>query len=53
MIVADSKNHRVVILDQNGSWLLNISGDVTDAQGFKVQMSLALDPQENIHPCCS
>ena len=28
MIVADSDNHRVVILDQNGSWLLSINGNV-------------------------
>ena len=50
MIVADSNNHRVVILDQNGSWLLTINdGDVSGAQGFKSPWGLALDPQENIH----
>ena len=31
MIVADSYNHRVVILDQNGSWLLTINGYVSGA----------------------
>ena len=49
MIVADSDNHRVVILDQNGSWLLTINGNVSGAQGFKDPQGLALDPQGNIH----
>ena len=52
MIVADSDNHRVVILDQNGSWLLTINGNVSGAQGFKGfkdPWGLALDPQGNIH----
>ena len=52
MIVADSNNHRVVILDQNGSWLLTINGNVSGAQGFqgfKDPWGLALDPQGNIH----
>ena len=49
MIVADSYNHRVVILDQNGSWLLTINGYVSGAQGFKDPQGLALDPQGNIH----
>ena len=49
MIVADNKNHRVVILDQNGSWLLTINGNVSNAQGFKDPRGLALDSQGNIH----
>ena len=49
MIVADYGNHRVVILDQNGSWLMTINGNVSGAQGFKNPWSLALDPQGNIH----
>ena len=52
MIVADSKNHRVVILDQNGSWLLTMNGNVSGAQGFKGfkdPWGLTLDPQGNIH----
>ena len=49
MIVADSKNRTVVILDHNGSWLLTINGNVSGAQGFKDPWCLALDPQGNIH----
>ena len=49
MIVADSGNNRVVILDQNGSWLLTINGNVFGAQSFKNPWGLALDPQGNIH----
>ena len=51
MIVADYCNNRVVILDQNGSWLciLTINGDVSGPQGFNKPWSLALDHQGNIH----
>ena len=49
MIVADASNQRVVILDQNGSWLLTITGDVSGSQGFKDPWGLALDHQGNIH----
>ena len=49
MIVADNGNHRVVILDQNGSWLMTINGNVSGAQGCKSPWGLALDPQGNIH----
>ena len=49
MIVADYHNHRVVILDQNGSWLLTINGNVSGSHGFKSPYGLALDPQGNIH----
>ena len=49
MIVADHHNHRVVILDQIGRWLLKINGNVSGAQGFKNPWGLALDPQGNIH----
>ena len=33
MIVADFRNKRVVILDQNGNWLLTIKGDVFGGEG--------------------
>ena len=51
MIVADIGNNlnRVVILDQNGHWLLTINGSVSGAQGFDDPWGLALDPQGNIH----
>ena len=49
MIVADFGNNRVVILDQNGSWLLTINGNASGSQGFKNPWGLALDPQGNIH----
>ena len=52
MIVVDKDNHRVVILDQNGSWLLTINGNISGAQGFKGfkdPWGLTLDPQGNIH----
>ena len=49
MIVSDWYNHRVVILDQNGKWLLTINGNVSGKQGFQYPRGLALDPQENIH----
>ena len=49
MIVAFFHNNRVVIMDQNGSWLMTINGDVYDAQGFKNPWGLALDLQGNIH----
>ena len=49
IIVADHNNNRVVILDQSGSWLLTIDGNVSGAQCFKGPYGLALDPQGNIH----
>ena len=49
MIVADHFNVRVVILDQNGSWLMTINGNVSGGQGFSLPHGLALDPQGNIH----
>ena len=49
MIVADSNNHRVVILDQIGSCLLTINGNVSGSHGFRHPWGLALDPQGNIH----
>eukprot|EP00731_Ephydatia_muelleri_P000327 Em0001g327a len=48
LIVSDD-NHRVVILDQAGTWLLTINGNVTDGYGFLNPYALALDPQGNIH----
>ena len=45
MIVAE--NHRVEILNHNGSWLLTIEGNVSD--GCNNPWGLALDPQGNIH----
>ena len=49
MIVADWGNNRVVMLDQNGIWLLTINGNISGAQSFKSPWGLALDPQGNIH----
>ena len=49
MIVNDQDNHRVVILDQNDSWLLTIYGYVSDCEGFQFPLGLAFDPQRNIH----
>ena len=49
MIVADNGNHRVVMLDQNGHWLMMVIGNVSSDQGFKNPYGLALDPQGNIH----
>ena len=49
LIVADGSNHRVVILDQAGTWLLTINGNVTGNHGFPFPYGLALDPQGNIH----
>ena len=49
VIVADYNNHRVVMFDQNGSWLLAINGNVSGAQGFKSPWGLDLDPQGDIH----
>ena len=53
MIVADYDNHRVVILDQNGSWLLTINGNISGSHGFQYPYGLALDPQGNIHVAAS
>ena len=49
MIAAFFHNNRVMMLDQNGSRLMTINGDVSGAQGFKNPWGLALDPQGNIH----
>ena len=46
MIVSDYNNDRVVILDQVGTWLLTINGNV---HSFQLPYGLALDPLENIH----
>ena len=46
MIVADNGNRRVVILDQDGSWLLNMNSKDFN---FLSPNSLALDPQGNVH----
>ena len=48
-IVSDSRNNRVVILDQAGTRLLTINGDVTGSHAFLEPRGLALDPQGNIH----
>ena len=45
MIVADEKNQKVVILDQNGIWLCTINGNLSTSCG------LALDSQGNKHSC--
>ena len=49
LIVSDSGNDRVVILDQAGTWLFIINGDVTGSSSFKHPYGLALDPKGNIH----
>ena len=50
MIVSDSDNDRVVILDQAGTWLLIIDGSaVNGGEGFEIPHGIALDPQGNIH----
>ena len=49
LIVSDSNNHRVVILDQAGTWLLTINGNVSGSHRFQDPYGLALDPQGNIH----
>ena len=36
-------------MDQNGSWLITINGNVSGAQGFNNPWGLALDLQGNIH----
>ena len=46
LIVSDYNNDRVVILDQVGTWLLTINGNV---HSFQLPYGLALDPLGNIH----
>ena len=46
LIVTD---HQVVILDQGGTLLLTIDGNVSGSHGFQHPCGLALDPQGNIH----
>ena len=53
MIVSDSCNHRVVILDQAGTWLLTIIGNVLGNHHFLYPYGVALDPQGNIHVAAS
>ncbi|KAL5497438.1 hypothetical protein EMCRGX_G013911 [Ephydatia muelleri] len=45
LIVADHLNHRVVLLDQAGTWLLTIKGNVSGPQNFENPYGLALDSQ--------
>eukprot|EP00731_Ephydatia_muelleri_P009162 Em0004g1500a len=49
LIVADHLNHRVVLLDQAGTWLLTIKGNVSGPQNFENPYGLALDSQGNIY----
>ena len=49
LIVSNTGNDRVVILDQAGTWLLTINGNVTGSHAFQHPRGLALDPQGNIH----
>ena len=53
LIVSDYGNDRVVVLDQVGTWLLTIIGNVTGNQAFQKPRGLALDPQGNIHVAAS
>ena len=46
MIVADYNNHRVVLLDEAGTWLMTIDLNV---RSFKNPYGLALEPEGNIH----
>ena len=49
LIVSDSDNHRIVILNQASTWLLTINGNVPGSHGFQYPYGVALDPQGNIH----
>ena len=49
LIVSDTSNDRVVILDQAGPWLLTINGKATGSHHFQRPQDLALDAQGNIH----
>ena len=49
LIVSDSGNDRVVLLDQAGTWLLTINGNVPGCHGFQNPYGVALDPQGSIH----
>eukprot|EP00731_Ephydatia_muelleri_P032714 Em0024g258a len=49
LIVSNNGNHSVVILDQSGTWLLTINGNVTGGHAFPNPYGVALDPQMNIH----
>ena len=51
--VADKCNNRVVLLDQAGTWLLTLNGNVTGRHTFQSPYGLALDPQGNIHVSAS
>ena len=46
LMVSDSGNNRVVILDQAGTWLLTINGG---RHALNAPQGLALDPQGNVH----
>ena len=49
LFVADHLNHRVVLLDQAGTCLLTIKGNVSGPHNFENPYGLALDSQGNIH----
>ena len=49
LIVSDTCNDRLVIMDESGTWLLTINGDVSGCHGFRNPHGLSLDPQGNIH----
>ena len=46
LIVANYNNHRVVLFDEAGTWLMTIDHNV---HSFKNPYGLALDPQKSIH----
>ena len=48
LIVADTDNHRIQILNDYGGWIWTINLDIDDEM-INYPLNLALDPQGNIH----
>ena len=49
LIVSDHNNHRILIFNEDGGWLLTIDGKGSGNRSFEYPWGLALDPQGNIH----
>ena len=49
IFVADHGSHLIVVLDQNGNWVMTINGNVSGCQGFKSPYDVTFDPEGNIH----